>query len=123
MPVLKTDIERRSEMQKYKYKYQVDEPKFDEWAFNIETDWDSNCLEYVAEAAADDFHSNHDGWEAHWPCDFYIFDLDGKLLGIFTVQREAEPVFSATEKKNAPQDTNVQNGHIAQQATSENAGG
>ena len=85
-------------MQKYKYKYQVDDSKFDKWAFDLKTNWDSDCLGHVAEAAADDYHSNHNGWEAHWPCDIYIFDLDGNPLGVFVVQREAEPVFLATKK-------------------------
>lgn len=52
-------------------------------------------LEWIAEAAADDYHSNHDGWEAHWPRTFIIFDMDDNRLGQCEVDREAVPQFRA----------------------------
>lgn len=82
-------------MNKYKYKYQIDDPIFREFAFDLETDLDHDCLELVSELAADDFHSNHNGWDEHWPCDIYIFDLDGKLMGDFVVQRYVQPIFTS----------------------------
>jgi hypothetical protein len=83
------------------FKYKVNESEFDKWAFDLETIWDKENLPGVAEDAADDFHSNHDGWENSWPCEFYIFDVDGNLLGVYVVERESSPIFIASEKKEA----------------------
>lgn len=50
----------------------------------------------AADDAAMDFHSNHDGWEAHWPLTFAIFATeDGAELGRCEVERELEPSFHA----------------------------
>lgn len=69
-------------------------------SFKIEGEHlDADDLGYVAEECAEDYHGNHDGWEAGWPLDFFIFDEEGKLLGKFEVNREAQPVFTAYEKK------------------------
>lgn len=59
---------------------------------NIEDEGD---LSYVAEQAADDFHTNHDGWECSWPRQFKIIGPDDTVLGEFEVDRDVEPVFSA----------------------------
>lgn len=60
-------------------------------------DWDSESdLEFIAEEAAADFHSEHDGWEGNWPRTITLYDgKDGPALGQFTVDREYEPSFSA----------------------------
>lgn len=51
-----------------------------------------------AELAAEDYHANHDGWEARWPRTFVLFDAeDGPEVARFTVEREYDPVFTATE--------------------------
>lgn len=53
-------------------------------------------LDMVAEDAADDYHSNHDGWEAAWPKVFAIHETeDGPELARFEVQRDFAPTFSA----------------------------
>ncbi|MDI6637075.1 hypothetical protein [Pantoea dispersa] len=61
-------------------------------------DFDSFDLEEIAQEAAEDFYENHDGWEAAWPREIEIF-ADGLSLGIFEVEREFTPVFSAVIKK------------------------
>jgi hypothetical protein len=51
----------------------------------------------VAISAAEDFHSNHDGWECEWPITFEILDADDISLGCFKVDREAVPHFYITK--------------------------
>lgn len=48
----------------------------------------------MAEDAAEDFHSNHDGWETSWPLTFVI-KQDGQVLGTFEVDRDTVPEFNA----------------------------
>lgn len=51
----------------------------------------------MAVDAAEDYHSNHDGWEARWPLTFAIYETEyGPEVGRFTVEREYEPQFSAS---------------------------
>jgi len=59
---------------------------------------DSWEVEFLARAAAEEYWSDHDGWEASWPLDFEIF-IDGKSYGICAVDMEAQPVFSANIKQ------------------------
>lgn len=79
---------------KMKYQYTVD----DDDKCDIESRYDEEDVEYIAECAAEDYHSNHDGWESEWPIEFEIF-LDDKSIGKFLVEREYSPSFSATEIK------------------------
>lgn len=52
--------------------------------------------------AAEDYHSNHDGWEARWPLTFAIYETeDGPEVGRFTVEREYEPQFNASPVRSA----------------------
>lgn len=46
----------------------------------------------VATDLADDYHSNHDGWEASWPIEFRIYK-DAECVWKGEVEREMEPVF------------------------------
>lgn len=51
----------------------------------------------VAELCADDWHSNHDGWEAQWPRKFTLYaGKEGPALAEFEVDREHVPSFSAS---------------------------
>lgn len=59
--------------------------------------WDSKDLDYVAEDAAENYHSYHDGWESSWPLTFVILDDDLNELGRFSVDREAVPQFHASK--------------------------
>ena len=53
----------------------------------------------IADCAAKDFHSSHDGWECSWPLEFLILREDGSEVGLYSVERESEPVFYAYEVK------------------------
>lgn len=58
--------------------------------------------ERSAEAAAHDFHLNHDGWEARWPIDITLYETeDGPPISSFEVHREARPEFLAHRKERA----------------------
>lgn len=57
-------------------------------------------LRDVAIDAAEDFHSNHDGWESVWPMDFTIYESEeGPAVGRFEVERETVPQFHAWERE------------------------
>jgi hypothetical protein len=52
--------------------------------------------------AGEDYHHNHDGWEDSWPVEIELFDSeDGPCVGLFEVEREAIPSFSARELPSA----------------------
>lgn len=55
---------------------------------------EDTLLADVAEECAEDFHSNHDGWEATWPLTLRLYaSEDGREVGRFEIDREAQPVF------------------------------
>jgi len=63
--------------------------------FELETTWDKDNPEYIAEDAAKDYYENRDGWESSWPVNIDVF-CDDELIGNHTVELEHEPTFSAT---------------------------
>lgn len=66
--------------------------------YRYEATCNSADRELQAEIAAEDYHGNHDGWEARWPRTFVLFDSpDGPEVARFTVEREYDPQFYATE--------------------------
>lgn len=59
----------------------------------------------IAEQCAEDFHSNHDGWEVVWPREFVLYETeDGPTLARFEVDMEARPEFSASRLPPAPEE-------------------
>lgn len=46
----------------------------------------------VARDIAEDYHCNHDGWEANWPVEFRIYKND-ECVWKGEVDREMEPAF------------------------------
>jgi hypothetical protein len=73
------------------YSYAIED---EDYMFTFETPFDiPSC---VAEAAARDFFSEHDGWEASWPIEFSIFNVDDGFIGAFKVYCESVPQFSAS---------------------------
>jgi hypothetical protein len=83
---------------KYTYKYVVDSTDLEdsfEFSSNLPDGWGDT----LAAEAAEDYHSNHDGWESSWPLEITVADIDGKVIGTFSVDRDVEPVFSAREIK------------------------
>lgn len=54
--------------------------------------------EEEAEACAEDYFHNHDGFEANWPLTFAIFDgFTGPEIGRWEVELEYKPSFSAAQ--------------------------
>jgi hypothetical protein len=75
-----------------------DEETFEE-ASEISSNWYAERDEYEAEGLAAFigeyvFH-NRDGWESTWPLTARIWTTEGKLLGDFGIELEAEPTFYA----------------------------
>lgn len=89
---------------KHHYRYGViiygDKSQLAKPQFDVESTWTSEDPAYIAEDAAEDFHSEHDGWECKWPLTFDIFD-GPTHLGRFQIEREYNPEFSA-EPVDAP---------------------
>ncbi|MES2367737.1 MAG: hypothetical protein V4563_17805 [Pseudomonadota bacterium] len=64
-------------------------------------DWDVDT--FAASQCADDYHSNHDGWECTWPMEFYLATTeDSKEWKMFLVDREYSAEFHAREAKVLP---------------------
>ncbi|WP_291385007.1 MULTISPECIES: hypothetical protein [Achromobacter] len=54
--------------------------------------------EEEAEACAEDYFRNHDGFEANWPLTFALFDgIAGREIGRWEVALEYEPSFTAAQ--------------------------
>lgn len=53
---------------------------------------DGRDFEMMAEHCAEQWHSNHDGWEATWPVEFRVYEDDIEV-GRFSVDREYVPHF------------------------------
>lgn len=69
-------------------------------AIEFKSDWDGSeefHATWIAEDAAEQNHSENDGWEASWPRVFGILKDDGTPLGMFEVDREAVPQFHAAK--------------------------
>jgi hypothetical protein len=81
---------------KRKYLYTVGD---EDHKFSLDSVFDVDKPDYIAEDAGEDYHSNHDGWEDDWPVDITLFKEDGTLIGKFTVELEHVPQFSASEIK------------------------
>ena len=77
------------------YKYEVNQGGLHEFVSGL----DEEDSEYLAQNAAEDYHSNHDGWEASWPLEITLFREDETTIGVFDVDRDVEPVFIAREVK------------------------
>lgn len=87
-----------------KYYYSTEEPQgniefYESACMEYEVDW-SAPLSDAVEEMAEDYYSNHDGWETKWPVAFYVWDRNKKFLGSFTVECEFNPLFRATEINN-----------------------
>jgi hypothetical protein len=85
-------------MKRYEYIVKDLGEKYPDDARGLDSEWDEDCPDYVAEDAGQDNYDNHDGWEDSWPMKFEIFS-EGKSLGVYWVNMEAEPRFYANEVK------------------------
>lgn len=73
-------------------------------AVNAGHKWDDYEVRWLVEEMAEDYVSNHDGWEIahHWHGDyreFAVWDENKEFIGKFDVLLEYEPTFSAWKKK------------------------
>jgi hypothetical protein len=66
--------------------------------FKVPKAGEDRDLTFTARYCAEDYHSNHDGWEASWPLTFVILDEDLNELGCFLIDREAIPQFNIVRK-------------------------
>ena len=69
----------------------------DEDYYEFSSFFDPENGEFLAQDAAEDYHSNHDGWESSWPIELILLDSEGVLIGKYIVDRDVAPVFSARE--------------------------
>jgi len=54
----------------------------------------------IAAKCADDYHSNHDGWESSWPLTFTLHETEeGPEIARLEVDREAIPHFFVSHVK------------------------
>lgn len=68
----------------------------DSYRFSLPHDGSLKIDERSAQLCADDYHSNHDGWEITWPRDFALYETeDGLEVARFSIEREVEPRFYA----------------------------
>jgi hypothetical protein len=85
-------------------RYGVDgeSPKMCGYTTTIPKAWttpdDDFTKKWIAESVADDYHTNHDGWDSPWPVTFEIEYADGAPVGTYEVNREAIPEFHARLK-------------------------
>ena len=78
------DMKDLDNAHEFEFKYAI---KIDE-----DGDIDTYAMEDLAEAAADDFVDEHDGWECtDWPYEFYFWDADKNYLGKVSVECELIP--------------------------------
>lgn len=77
------------------YIYSLSDDFDDSFEFESEQELheDRSDREFLAQLAAEDYHSEHDGWEDSWPITLTIWLADGTLIGRFEVDRDYEPVF------------------------------
>ena len=68
-------------------------------AYEFESDHDTEFMDWVVEDCANDYHSEHDGWESSWPITFRIWTESGEVLGDYLVERDYDPVFRAHRKE------------------------
>ena len=79
-----------------KYTYTAGEGN--QYHIDLDTIWDDDDPEGIAEDAARDYYNNHDGWESSWPREIEVFS-GFRSLGRFLVHLEHMPYFNADELK------------------------
>ena len=48
---------------------------------------------WIVEQAAENYFSDHDGWDCHWPLTFELLDDDQHVIYRAEVQLESQPLF------------------------------
>lgn len=85
-----------AEPPKYTYGYTYEFSGEDEPTFTLELIWDRKNIDYALQNIAEDYDSNHDGWEDDWPVMFTVW-FEGEKLGTWSVDKEAVPSFRVIE--------------------------
>lgn len=82
-------------MGKHTYQYEVDgiDDRFD-FEDSGSVDWETGRA-WVAEASAEDFFHNHDGWECCWPMVFTLYEGQ-TLFGKYSIDVVSQPHFYST---------------------------
>ncbi|WP_445496646.1 hypothetical protein [Photorhabdus sp. SF281] len=81
-----------------KYEYVLSGDKYPDDAYEFESEWNEDYPARLTEDAAKDYYDNHDGWGSEWPVDLEIY-INGKILSVFNVSLEYEPIFYAIKKE------------------------
>lgn len=74
-----------------KYQYSIYTDKHGR-RYDLESDIDEFGGD-LFDAAAKDYHYNHNGWEAVWPIEFKLYDASGNIRLTALVEREVVPAF------------------------------
>ena len=82
-----------------KYRYTRPETMELDDYHEFQSNFDKEDGEWLAEAAAENYHDRHDGWESLWPLVLVIRDENGSEIGTYEVDREAVPHFTVREVK------------------------
>jgi hypothetical protein len=61
----------------------------------FKSNFDETDGDWLAEAAAENYHNKHEGFEALWPITLIIQREDGSEIGVYDVDRETVPQFCA----------------------------
>ncbi|MBK1780608.1 hypothetical protein JHL22_05200 [Advenella sp. WQ 585] len=77
------------------YRYNTDDDFENSYEFKCDFDCHDRDPGFIAKQAADDYHSEHDGWECLWPINMTLWLPNGTLIGKFEIDREFDPVFLA----------------------------
>ena len=73
--------------------YYTLKPEFDDYLFIEDEPWMDGIT--GAEKAAENYYSEHGGWEASWPCEIWLWNEDATLISRCFVTLEAVPTFYA----------------------------
>ena len=77
------------------YLYNLPDTMDSEDYYTLKSNYDDYDGKWIAEQAAEDYHTRHDGWDAHWPVTLEIRREDHSVIDIYVVDREAVPEFTA----------------------------
>lgn len=84
-------------MNQYYYTIEKKDERED-WQISFRSSFDiSESFDWVAQDAAEYDHDHCDGWEAHWPQDFFLYDENHVFVGKAQVDREYNPDFVVHE--------------------------
>lgn len=82
--------------------YSVDDNE-QRFGLSIPETWDAmrpREQQTIAELCAENYHSEHDGWESRWPIELALYEAEeGDPIARLEIDREAVPQFTAHQVK------------------------